>query len=239
MSLKFKRVLLKISGEALGCDDDIIDPKKITDVARQVIELAKSGLEIGIVIGGGNIWRGTYAENDYIDKITADQMGIFATIMNCLAFEGVLKKLGYKNVKVYSSLKVETITNSYNYNYAREKLSEGYIVLFGGGTGYSYFTTDTAAALRAIEIDANALLMAKNGTKGVYDKDPNLFKDAKMYNKLKYGDLVSKNLQVMDQTAATLAKDANLEIYVFDINEKDNIIKMANGKLEYTLISNK
>ncbi|AGR41930.1 UMP kinase [Spiroplasma diminutum] len=236
MALKFKRVLLKISGEALKGSGDIYDKDKLDEVAKQVIELTKQGLQIGIVIGGGNIWRGKLADTLELFRIEADYMGMLATIMNALAFEATLRKLGFDKVKVYSSLEIKTVTSSYNYRNAREKLDEGYVTIFAGGTGYSYFTTDTGASIRAIEIEADALLMAKNGTKGVYDSDPNTNPEAKFLENLTHNDLVKKNLQVMDSTAAALSRDGKLEIVVFDMNGKDNIIKIANGDLECTVI---
>ncbi|AKU80126.1 UMP kinase [Spiroplasma turonicum] len=236
MALKYKRVLLKISGEALKGKNDIYDKEKLEDVAKQVIKLTKEGLQIGIVIGGGNIWRGKLAGTLELYRIEADYMGMLATIMNALAFEATLRKLNFDKVKVYSSLEIKTVTSSYNYRNAREKLEEGYVVLFAGGTGYSYFTTDTGASIRAIEIKADALLMAKYGTKGVYDKDPNINKDAKFYDYLTHNDLVTKNLQVMDSTAATLSRDGKLEIVVFDIKGNENIVKVAHGDLECSVI---
>ncbi|ALD66151.1 UMP kinase [Spiroplasma cantharicola] len=236
MALKFKRVLLKISGEALKGNGDIYDKEKLDAVAKQVIELTNQGLQIGIVIGGGNIWRGKLADTLELFRIEADYMGMLATIMNALAFEATLRKLGFDKVKVYSSLEIKTVTSSYNYRNAREKLDEGYVTIFAGGTGYSYFTTDTGASIRAIEIKADALLMAKNGTKGVYDSDPNTNSKAKFLKKLTHNDLVAGNLQVMDSTAAALSRDGKLEIVVFDMNGADNIIKIAHGELESTVI---
>ncbi|WP_338985412.1 UMP kinase [Spiroplasma endosymbiont of Diplazon laetatorius] len=236
MALKYKRVLLKISGEALKGSGDIYDKDKLDEVAKQVIELTKQGLQIGIVIGGGNIWRGKLADTLELFRIEADYMGMLATIMNALAFEATLRKLGFDKVKVYSSLEIKTVTSSYNYRNAREKLDEGYVTIFAGGTGYSYFTTDTGASIRAIEIKADALLMAKNGTKGVYDSDPNTNSDAKFLESLTHNDLVAGNLQVMDSTAAALSRDGKLKIVVFDMNGQENIIKIAHGELECTVI---
>ncbi|KAF5279616.1 hypothetical protein FQR65_LT15364 [Abscondita terminalis] len=216
MAFKYKRVLLKISGEALKAEDDIYDKNKIRNVAKQVIEATKEGMQIGLVIG--------------------DYMGMMATIMNALAFEATIRKLGYEKVIVYSSLEIDTVTSDYNYRFAREKLDEGYIVIFAGGTGFSYFTTDTGAAIRAIEIEADALLMAKNGTKGVYDCDPNANKDAKFLTDLTHEDLIVKNLQVMDSTAATLARDGKLKIVVFDMNGKDHIKKIMHQEIDATYI---
>ncbi|ARU92069.1 uridylate kinase [Spiroplasma clarkii] len=238
MELKFKRVLLKISGEALKSGaDDIYEKDKLDDVARQIIELTNEGLQIGLVIGGGNIWRGKLAGSLGLHRIEADYMGMLATIMNALALEASLKKMDFDKVKVYSSLEIKTVTTAYNYREAREKLEQGYVTIFAGGTGFSYFTTDTGASIRAIEIEADALLMAKNGTKGVYDSDPNINPKAKFYKHLSFDDLVSKKLQVMDSTAATLSRDGNLNVVVFDMNGHNNIKKMAYGELEATYIN--
>lgn len=236
MALKYKRVLLKISGEALKSDDEIYDKNKIHNFAKQIIALSKDGLQVGLVIGGGNIWRGKLAGTLGLARIDADYMGMMATIMNALAFEATLRELGHQKVIVYSSLEIKTLTSPYNYRYAREKLDEGYIVIFAGGTGFSYFTTDTGATIRAIEIKADALLMAKNGTEGVYDQDPNTNPNAKFLENLTHEELIIKNLKVMDLTAVTLARDGKVKIEVFDMNGEDNIIKVMNGKLKSTKI---
>ncbi|AXK51453.1 UMP kinase [Spiroplasma alleghenense] len=235
MSLKYKRILLKISGEALK-GKDIYDQEKVQDVANQVISLVKEGLQIAIVVGGGNIWRGNLSSNLGMDRINGDYMGMMATIMNGLALEATIKSLGYEKVRVYSSLEIKTVTTPYNYREARDKLSEGYILIFTGGTGFSYFTTDTGASIRAIEVKADALLMAKNGVKGVYDSDPKVNPNAVFLSKLTHQEVAEKKLRVMDLTSATLSADAKLKIEVFDMNGKENIIKVAHGKLESTII---
>ncbi|WP_338971761.1 UMP kinase [Spiroplasma endosymbiont of Panorpa germanica] len=235
MSLKYKRILLKISGEALK-GKDIYDQEKVQDVAKQIISLVKEGLQIAVVVGGGNIWRGNLSSNLGMDRINGDYMGMMATIMNGLALEATIKSLGYEKVRVYSSLEIKTVTTPYNYREARDKLSEGYILIFTGGTGFSYFTTDTGASIRAIEVKADALLMAKNGVKGVYDSDPKTNPKAVFLNKLTHQEVADKKLRVMDLTSATLSADAKLKIEVFDMNGKDNIIKVAHGEIESTII---
>ncbi|WP_338970468.1 UMP kinase [Spiroplasma endosymbiont of Labia minor] len=237
MSQKYKRVLLKISGEALG-STQIYDQSSITNVAKQIIELAQSNIQVAVVVGGGNIWRGNLSHTLKMDNISGDYMGMMATIMNALALEAIIKSLGFEKVVVYSSLEIKTVTTPYNYRNARVLLEDGYIVLFSGGTGFSYFTTDTSAVIRAIEIKADALLMAKNGVKGVYDLDPKTNSNAKFLPKLTHKMLVEKKLRVMDLTAATLASDANLDIVVFDMNGENNIIKIVNDSLDATIISN-
>ncbi|AHI53634.1 uridylate kinase [Spiroplasma sabaudiense Ar-1343] len=235
MSLKYKRVLLKISGEALK-GQDIYDQEKVQDVARQIITLVREGLQIGVVVGGGNIWRGNLSSNLGMDRINGDYMGMMATIMNGLALEATIKSLGYEKVRVYSALEIKTVTTPYNYREARDKLNNGYILIFTGGTGFSYFTTDTGASIRAIEIKADALLMAKNGVKGVYDDDPRTNPKANFLKTLTHREVAEKKLRVMDLTSATLSADAKLKIEVFDMNGENNIIKMAHGDLDSTTI---
>ncbi|WP_041362216.1 UMP kinase [Mycoplasma leachii] len=236
MNYKYKVVLLKLSGEALKGDAEVYDKKCLENIASQIIHLVKNGLKLGIVIGGGNIWRGKLGENIGMNAINADYMGMLATVMNGLALESTITKMGYDKIKVYSSLPIKTVTDDYNFKKARIKMNEGFISIFVGGTGYSYFTTDTNATIRAIEIGAEAILMAKNGVKGVYDKDPKQHKDAKFIKKISHQEIVDKQLRIMDLTAATLAKDANLKIEVFDMSGDNNIIKVLENKLESTII---
>lgn len=228
MKTKYQTILLKLSGEALkgNQDQEIYSEAALTKVAHQIIKLTKQNLKIGIVIGGGNIWRGQLGHEIKMPTMEADYMGMLATIMNALALESALYRLGFTKVKIYSSLEVRTITEDYNYRQARDYLSQGYIVLFAGGTGYSNFTTDTAAVLRAAEINADVLFMAKNGVAGVYDKDPKAHKSAKLLKHLTHSDVVQRDLKVMDLTAITLAKANRLKIRVFDLQEPDNIIKV-------------
>ncbi|ATZ21095.1 UMP kinase [Mesoplasma coleopterae] len=236
MKYKYSTVLLKLSGEALKSENEIYNKEKLEDIAKQIVELAKNGLKLGIVIGGGNIWRGKLGTDIDMPQINADYMGMLATVMNGLALESTIKRLGYDKVNVYSSLPIETVTDDYNFKRARLKMNEGYISIFVGGTGFAYFTTDTNSVIRAIEIDADAVLMAKNGVKGVYDSDPNLNSNAKFYEKLTHREIADKQLRVMDLTAATLAKDAKLPIEVFDMQGPNNIIKVMEGSLESTII---
>jgi len=237
MKLKYKRALLKLSGEALKGKSEIYDKHALSKIADQIIKLAENNLQLGIVIGGGNIWRGKLAKEIGMPQINADYMGMLATIMNALALESIIREKGYSKVIVYSSLDIKSMTVPYNFKEARQKLDEGYILIFGGGTGFSYFTTDTAATLRAIEIDAEVVLMAKNGIAGVYDKDPNKHKNAKFFKRLSYTDITKLDLQVMDQTAATLAREGDLKIEVFNMQGENNLIKIVEGKLTSTIIS--
>ncbi|WP_339022493.1 UMP kinase [Spiroplasma endosymbiont of Crioceris asparagi] len=236
--MNYKRVLLKISGESLKSDSDheIYSQEKMVEVVEQIIELKKQGIQPGIVIGAGNIWRGKLAGTLRLNKIDADYMGMMATIMNGLALEGVFKSVGFNKVKLYSALEIKNVTSPYNYRDAREYLDNGYVVIFAGGTGYSNFTTDTAASLRAIEIGADVLLLGKNGVKGVYDSDPKINNNAVFFKHLSFQDVLVKGLQIMDPTAITVCRDGNIKIVVFDVVPKGNIIKLINNKIESTLI---
>ncbi|AEM68672.1 UMP kinase [Mycoplasma putrefaciens] len=236
MKYKYQTILLKLSGEALKGDSEVYDKKCLENISRQIIELARNGLRLAIVVGGGNIWRGKLGQELAMPQINADYMGMLATVMNGLALESTIRSMGYDKVNIYSSLPIQTVTNDYNFKKARIKMSEGYIAIFVGGTGYAYFTTDTNAVIRAYEIQAEAILMAKNGVKGVYDKDPRTHKDAKFIKKISHQDVVVKQLGVMDLTAAALAKDANLKIEVFDMSGQNNIIKVLQNQLESTII---
>lgn len=169
-------------------------------------------------------------------QINADYMGMMATVMNGIALESTIRSLGYDKVNIYSSLPIKTVTDDYNFKKARIKMSEGYIAIFVGGTGYAHFTTDTNATIRAYEIGADVILMAKNGVKGLFDKDPKTNKDAKFIDKITHEELVVKQLRVMDLTAATLAKDAKLKIEIFDMSGENNIVKVLQNKLESTII---
>lgn len=236
MSLKYKTALLKLSGEALKSDDEIYSKEILEDIATQIITLAKEGAHLGVVIGGGNIWRGKLASTLQLPQINADYMGMMATIMNALALEATLERLGYHKVIVYSSLDIRTVTSDYTFKIARTKLEEGYILIFAGGTGYAYFTTDTSATIRAIEIEADVLLMAKNGVTGVYDSDPKINPNAKLFDHLTYSEIIEKDLKVMDQTATTLAKAGQVKIEVFDMQGENNLIKVMHGQLKSTII---
>ena len=237
MSLKYRRALLKLSGEALKGEREVYSKNSLENVARQIIDLVNSGAQFGVVIGGGNIWRGKLGQDIGMPQIEADYIGMMATVMNALALQATLQRLGFTKVIVYSALEIRTVTQTYSFKEARTKLDDGYVLIFAGGTGYSYFTTDTAATIRAIEIDAEVLLMAKNGVAGVYDSDPKINRSAKMIKNLTHKEVADKNLRVMDLTAATLAKDAQLKIEVFDMQGPNNIIKVMNDELESTVIN--
>lgn len=236
---KYKRILLKISGEALGWDKSLYSNEKIDKICQQIKILIDNKVQVALVIGGGNIWRGTReGQKVGLDRTNADYMGMLATIMNALVLESKFKALGL-NVIVQSALEINKVAEPYYYKKAISRLEKGYVVILAGGTGYPYFTTDTTSALRAAEIKADVILMAKNGVDGVYDQDPMINKNAVRFSSLSYQDIAIKNLKVMDLTASTMSMEANLEIIVFDINAKDNIIKAVQGTAVSTIITNK
>ena len=225
---KYKRVVLKISGEALQSDKGYgIDLAAISSISSQLIEVHKLGLEIAIVIGGGNIFRGEVAASLGMDRSTADYMGMLATVINGLALQDVLERDGI-STRVQSAITMRALTEPYIRRRAVRHLDKGRIVIFVCGTGNPYFTTDTAAALRAMEIGADAIL---KGTKvdGVYDSDPMKNTSAKMFKELKYIDVLNKGLKVMDATAITLCMEKKLPIVVFNLFKKGNLNKVITG----------
>ena len=232
----YKRILLKMSGEALkGKEDFGINPATVKEIAMQIKDVHDLGVEIGIVCGGGNIFRGQTGAELGMDRAQADYMGMLATVMNGLAVQDALEALGVPT-RVMSSLAINDVCEPYIYRRALRHLEKGRVCIFAGGTGRPYFSTDTAGALRAIEINAEVMLMAKNGVKGVYDKDPKKYEDAKFYEHLTHAEVIEQNLKVMDQTAATLCKDNGMKIVVFNMNEDGNILKAAKGEAIGTLI---
>jgi uridylate kinase len=226
-----KRIIIKLSGEALmNGDSKAIDPAKVRLIAKEIKSAYDLGnLEIGIIVGGGNIWRGKLAAEMGMERSSADYMGMIATILNALALQNCIEELGIET-RTMTSLNIPQVAEPYIRRKAISNLEKGRIVIFGGGTGNPYFTTDTTSALRAAEIGAKVILMAKNGTDGVYDKDPRKHKDAKKYDTLSHHEVLENNLEVMDSTAAALCKDNGIEIAVFDMNEKGNIKKAAAGE---------
>lgn len=225
----YKRVLLKFSGEVLAGDKEFgIDPDTVRDIASEIVEAISTGVQLGIVIGGGNIFRGLNATDSAIDRATGDQMGMLATIINSLAMQDALEKKGIKT-RAMTAIKMDEISEPYIRRRAVRHLERGRVVLFSAGTGSPYFTTDTAAALRSIEIGAEVLI---KGTKvdGVYDSDPEKNKDAKLIPELKYMELLEKNLRVMDSTAISLCMENNLPIRVYNMKTPGNLIKLLTGE---------
>lgn len=233
---KYKRILLKISGEALkGQTGYGIDPNTVVNFAKQIKEVKEQGVEIGIVVGGGNIWRGKTAEGLGMDRAQADQMGMLATIMNGLAVQDALESLGV-TTRVMSAISVQQVSEPYIRRRAIRHLEKDRVVIFVGGIGSPYFSTDTTAALRAAEIDAEIVLMAKNGVEGVYDKDPRKYDDAKLFNELTFSKILELGLEVMDSTAASLFKDNHMNVLLFNMNKEGNIYKASLGESIGTII---
>ena len=231
---KYKRILVKLSGEAIGKEDGRgIDKDKLERVVNQIIDLSKSGTQIGIVIGAGNFWRGKYGEG-YMERTTADYMGMLATTLNALALQEMMENKGVYT-RVMTAIEMKQIAEPYIRRRAVRHLEKGRVVIFACGTGNPYFTTDSAAALRAIEMEADVILLAKN-VDGVYDKDPKKFADAKKYEEVTYMQSISEGLNVMDTTAITLCMENKIPICVFTLNEKDSIKKAANGEKIGTII---
>lgn len=230
MAVKYKRVILKISGEALKKDDDeaIFSNDLIIEIISRVKELLDLGIQVGIVVGAGNIWRGNRASELGMDGADADDMGMIATWINSLALRSVLQKHGIK-AKAFSSVPVPKFLDYYTKRDALIALDEGYVNIYGGGTSNPFFTTDSAAALRALETRCDAILMAKNGVEGVYTADPRVDKNAKLIKTLTYQEILDKSLKVMDATAASLLLNSNIETRVFKM-EPDNFIKVVKGE---------
>lgn len=235
-----KRIVLKISGEALSGDTGVgINYNKVKDIANEIKDLHDSGdIELSIVVGAGNICRGREAIATGMNRTNADYMGMLATVINAMALQGALEGLG-KEAVVMTALSMPIVTQFYTRRDCLEQLSKGKIVIFGGGIANPFFSTDTTAALRSCELDIDLILMAKNGVDGVYDRDPRKDKSAKRYTKMTHQEILDKNLAVMDLTAATLCSQNNVDIYVFDMNEKGNISKAAFDFSFGTLITNK
>lgn len=235
----YKRVLLKMSGEALKGDTPFgIDGVTVKDIAKQVKDAYELGVEIGIVCGGGNIWRGKTAAEIGMDRAQADYMGMLATVMNGLALQDALEQIGVPT-RVMSALDINSVAEPYIRRRAIRHLEKGRVCIFAGGLGSPYFSTDTACVLRAAEIGADVILMAKNKTEGVYDSDPRKNPDAKLFTELTFTEILAKDLQVMDSTAASLCKDNNLELIVFNMNTDGNIKKAVSGETIGTHVYNK
>lgn len=234
--LKYKRVLLKLSGEVFkGSLSSGIDGATLVDLAKRVKELQKVKCQVGIVIGGGNIWR--YRDNKKLDlgRVTSDTMGMMATVMNALAFESALKSVG-ADVRAVSAFPCEKAMENYIPKRAKHHMEKGRIVIFAGGTGSPYFTTDSAAALRALEMECDVLLKATK-VDYVYDKDPMKYKNAKKYTSMKYQEVIEQGLGVMDLTCASLCKSGGLPMLVFNLNKKGNIKKAVTGGKVGTIIT--
>ena len=235
--MNYKRVLLKISGEALAGDQGFgINPIVVKDIAQQIKDAKDLGVEIAIVCGGGNIWRGKTGADMGMERASADYMGMLATVMNGLALQNALESIGLET-RVMTAIDMKEVAEPYIRRRAVRHLEKGRIVIFSAGTGSPYFTTDTTAALRAAEIHADVILMAKNGVDGVYSADPKLDPNAVKFDKLTYLDVLNKDLKIMDQTAITLCKDNNIDLSVFNMQKEGNIALACKQVVAGTIIS--
>jgi len=225
---KYRRIMLKLSGEALAGEQGFgLDHEVVMDIARQIQEVVNLGVEVAVVVGGGNFWRGLTASSQGIDRATADYMGMLATVMNALALQDAFEKIGLAT-RVLTAIEMREVAETYIRRRAIRHLEKGRVVIFGAGTGNPFFSTDTAAALRAIEVEAEVVLKATK-VDGVYEQDPVLNPDAKKYDDLKFIEILNKRLRVMDSTATSLCMDNKIPIVVFNLNEVGNIKRIVMG----------
>jgi uridylate kinase len=235
-STAFRRALLKLSGESLMGDREYgVDPRTVTSIAREVLAVQQGGTELAVVVGGGNFYRGLKAAAEGMDRATADYAGMLATLLNALALQDALERIGAQT-RVQSAVTVSEVAEPYIRRRAIRHLEKGRVVIFAAGTGNPFFTTDTAAALRALEIGAEAILMAKHGVEGVYDGDPRVDPEARFLPELTHLEAIERGLKVMDTTALSLCMDNRLPIHVFAL-ENGNIVKAAAGERIGTLVS--
>ena len=226
----FKRVLIKLSGEALGDakGNGPIDINKLNALAKEIKEIYDQKVQLAIVVGAGNIWRGKMGEQMGMERSAADYMGMLATILNALAIQNALESIGVET-RVQTSLTISQVAEPYIRRKALSHLTKNRVLILGGGTGNPYFSTDTTAALRAIELEVDAILMAKNGVDGVYSSDPKTDPHAQKYDQISYMEIMSKKLKVMDLTAISLCMDNKMKLFVFNMNQNGNIIKAVKG----------
>lgn len=229
-----KRVMLKLSGEALAGEKKTgFDEETVRKVALQVKQLVDDGKEVGIVIGGGNFWRGRTSEN--IDRTKADQIGMLATIMNCIYVSEIFRSVGMSTA-ILTPFECGSFTKLFSKDRANKYFGKGMVVFFAGGTGHPYFSTDTGVVLRAIEVESEVILLAK-AIDGVYDSDPRVNPDAKKYDVVSIDEVIANNLQVVDMTASILARDNRKEMWVFDLNEENSIVNTLSGKFNGTKVT--
>lgn len=224
----YKRILIKLSGEALAGDksNGILDPEALLNISKVIKEIAQTGTEVCVVIGAGNICRGSLVEKSGIERVTGDKMGMLGTIINSFALANTLQN-NQQNAVVLSAVPMETFTPTFSKELADKYLKEKAVVVFGGGTGKPFFTTDTCATLRAIEVGCDAILIAKNGVDGIYSDDPRVSKDAYMFKEITCSEIIAKNLKVMDLTAVEMLKDQNIDVRVFNMQNPDNFLKVV------------
>ena len=233
----YKRVLLKLSGEVFGGEKGIgVDPDVVHDIANQIADVVRGGTEIAVVVGGGNYFRGAELQQRGMDRARADYMGMLGTVMNCLALQDFLEKEGIET-RVQTAITMGQVAEPYVPRRAIRHLEKGRVVIFGAGAGMPFFTTDTVAAQRALEIGVEALLLAKSGVDGVYDADPRKDKSAKKYESVSYDEVLSKSLAVADAAAFSLCRENKLPIVIFDLKSKGNIKRAVTGESVGTLVS--
>ena len=229
-----RRILLKLSGEALAGDKKTgFDEETIRAVALQVKQLTDDNVQVGVVIGGGNFWRGRTSEN--IDRTKADQIGMLATVMNCIYVSEIFRSVGMQT-EILTPFECSSFTKLFSKDRANKYFNKGTVVFFAGGTGHPYFSTDTGVVLRAVEVEAETILLAKS-IDGIYDSDPKLNPEAKKYDEISIDEVIAKNLQVVDMTAYILARDNKMPMWVFDLNEKDSIINTVKGSFNGTKVT--
>lgn len=232
----YKRVLLKLSGEALSSKENNLDPAILKELAKELKKVKETGVELAIVVGGGNFIRGKQIQDMGMDRTQADYMGMLGTVINALAVQNALENEDV-DTRVQTAVEMQKVAEPFILRRALRHLDKGRVVIFGAGTGSPFFSTDTTAALRASEIGADVILMAKNGVDGVYDSDPKKNPDAKKFDHLTYMDVLNKDLKVMDSTAISMCMDNNVDLVVFNMNEKGNIEKAVKGEVKGTTIT--
>lgn len=233
--LNYKRIVLKLSGEALaGTEHNGLDDATVDRICASIKQVHDLGFEIAIVVGGGNFWRGRTSGS--IERAQSDHMGMLGTVINALRVQAALEAIGVET-RVQTAIQMQEVAEPYIRRRAMRHIEKGRIVIFGAGTGLPYFSTDTTAALRACEIDADCILIGKKGTDGVYNKDPNRYADAVKYDELKYDEVLQKRLAVMDSTATSLAMENQMPIVVFGIDEPENMVRVAKGEKIGTIIT--
>ena len=232
----YRRILVKLSGEALSGDKSgILDSEALLNTCKSIKAIYDEGVQVTIVVGAGNICRGGLIEKTGFDRVTGDYMGMLGTVINSFAIKETLNKVGVKAV-VLSAVKMEQFTETYSPELADEYLNKGYVCVFGGGTGKPFFTTDTCATLRAIETKCDAILIAKNGVDGIYSDDPRYNKDAKLYKEITCSQIISQKLKVMDLTAVEMLVDKDIDVCVFNAQNPDNFAKVARGENVGTIV---
>ncbi|HHH8159021.1 TPA: UMP kinase [Streptococcus agalactiae] len=239
MEPKYQRILIKLSGEALAGDKGVgIDIPTVQSIAKEIAEVHNSGVQIALVIGGGNLWRGEPAAEAGMDRVQADYTGMLGTVMNALVMADSLQQYGV-DTRVQTAIPMQTVAEPYVRGRALRHLEKNRIVVFGAGIGSPYFSTDTTAALRAAEIEAEAILMAKNGVDGVYNADPKKDANAVKFDELTHVEVIKRGLKIMDATASTISMDNDIDLVVFNMNEPGNIKRVVLGEQIGTTVSNK